>query len=150
MCDRYDTSVATSKMRSFVLLDWTVSPLMRHSSPMDSRSPSSSGVTRTGPSGVKPAKDLPKLNWGAAPPAICTSRAEKSCAAVMPATWSHAWSRATRLADLPVTTATSTSQSTWSVGRSRSPYGEATELGNLVKTSGTSGSGRPLSSAWAR
>ena len=110
---------------------------------MSSRSANSSGVTSTGPSGAKPASDLPRLNCGTLLGRHWMSRSERSWPTVRPATTSHARDSGTFRAGVPMITAISTSQSTVSVDREIASNGPATAVDSLGKTSGTSGTSIP-------
>ena len=75
------------------------------------------------------------------------SRSDRSCPTVKPATWSQASVARTCRARRPITTASSTSQSTCSVEIGMSSYGPASDACSLVKISGCSGSAKPDSAA---
>ena len=73
-----------------------------------------------------------------------------SCPIVSPATWLQASASATRSAWLPITTTSSTSQSTVVETIGTSSNGPESDAGNLVKVAGTAGTSIPDSSAWLR
>ena len=69
---------------------------------------------------------------------------------VTPATWAHASAAATCRPGAPITTTSSTSQSTLPLGSTTSANGPVRQVGNFVNVAGVAGSSAPVSSAWAR
>ena len=100
-----------SRVRPF----WSTSSSRKQASSRSSGSASSSGVTMAGPNGPNPGKDLPSENCGTGP-ASCTDRSDRSCPTVTPATYDQACSSPTCSARRPMTTTSSTSQSTCPLG----------------------------------
>src|ERR1700689_1476920 len=85
--DSCSISSGTLKIISLVRAFCTWSPLIEQPSSRLSGSANSSGVTRYGPIGPKPGKDLPMLNCCGAVPDSCRTRSETSWPTARPAPW---------------------------------------------------------------
>ena len=138
--DSSTTRLVTSNTMSPVRASWTVSPSTEQPRARSSGSSSSSVVTSQGPIGPNPGYDFPNENC--APAANWRPRSERSCPIVTPATWFHASAAATRSARSPITTTSSTSQSTIPSGRATEANGPTRHVGNLVNVAGLAGSCR--------
>ena len=99
--------------------------------------------------GPNVSKDLPIENWGGLT-ANCTLRSETSCPTVRPATCDQASAAGIRRPRRPMTTTSSTSQSTREPVSRTSAAGPQMQEGNFVNTSGSSGSSMFDSAAWER
>src|SRR5690606_10707102 len=149
-CDRYEIRVGILKIRLLVLLSCMISPLMDDVIRRLCGSGISSRVTSHGPSGQNVSRLLPRVHCRSL--RCCRSRALTSLAHISPKTCSIASSSEPSLARLPMTTASSASQSTSSVMDCRhviGSFGPITALGNLAKISGLSGTSLPVSFAWS-
>ena len=109
-------------------------------------SKTSSVVATNSPNGANVSQALPRCHC---PSANWKSRADTSWKLQYPSTWSIASSRETRDARRPTTTPSSASKSVSVLpfGITMVPPGASTQLGNLLKISGRSGSSAPCSSA---
>ena len=108
-----------------------------------------SAVTSHGPSGPKVSCDLPLVHWPRR--SIWNARSETSLHTAYPATCLSASASLTYLARVPMTTASSTSQSSLVEPRgfSTSSFGPHSALFAFMKTIGSAGIGMPDSAAWS-
>ena len=109
----------------------------------------SSWVTSQGPTGPKVSAPLPLSQ--VPPRSICHSRSLTSLQMVYPATWSIAASGETFFARLPMTMASSTSQSVFTLlrGITTSSFGPCSEPSDFRNMIGSLGIGAPVSAAWS-
>ena len=148
-CDRYDTTCGTLKISVLVLPVWRRSPLTSSHMERLCGSATASRVTSQGPSGPKVSWLLPLVHWPWR--LVWKSRSETSFITAKPATWFIASASETYFAFVPMTTASSTSQSRACElrGISTSSFGPQSALSALAKTIGSVGGSAPVSAAWS-
>ena len=140
----------TPKIISAVVESCIRSPLTSRRIARLPTSPASSGVTSHGPSGLNVANDLPLTHCP--PRSFWKCRSETSLATANPAMQELAAASSARYwARVPITTASSTSQSVCVLpgGSSTSSFGPTTDDGDLLNTTGSVGRWAPVSAAWS-